>query len=144
MSEPAAPVHIVDDEEAIRDALAWLLSSRGIASQCYDSGEAFLGTYSPEMRGIIILGGSFGWRRLGRWSFRGGRCCCADRGHCAGACCFLAFGLDRKPSEWVVGCGFGLRSDCGCRVFGFRDVYQSFFVHPSRKNTGAGHRWVQR
>jgi two-component system, LuxR family, response regulator DctR len=55
MSEPAAPVHIVDDEEAIRDALAWLLSSRGIASQCYDSGEAFLAAYRPEMRGIIIL-----------------------------------------------------------------------------------------
>jgi two-component system response regulator DctR len=48
-------VHIVDDEEAIRDSLAWLLKSRGIASQGYASGEAFLEAYAPGMRGIIIL-----------------------------------------------------------------------------------------
>ncbi len=48
-------VHIVDDEEAIRDSLAWLLTSRGIASCSYPSGEAFLESYRPELRGIIIL-----------------------------------------------------------------------------------------
>ena len=48
-------VHIVDDEEAIRDSLAWLLKSRGIASHGYASGEAFLDAYAPDMRGIIIL-----------------------------------------------------------------------------------------
>lgn len=48
-------VHIVDDEEAIRDSLAWLLKSRGIASHGYASGEAFLDAFAPDMRGIIIL-----------------------------------------------------------------------------------------
>lgn len=35
-------LHIIDDEEVIRDALAWLASSRGIVTTCYDSGEKFL------------------------------------------------------------------------------------------------------
>lgn len=48
-------VHLVDDEDAIRDSLAWLLKSRGIASLGYASGEAFLEAWRPEMRGIIIL-----------------------------------------------------------------------------------------
>ncbi|MFL6716239.1 MAG: response regulator transcription factor [Burkholderiaceae bacterium] len=35
-------LHIVDDEEVIRDALSWLAQSRGIASAAYDSPDAFL------------------------------------------------------------------------------------------------------
>lgn len=35
-------VHIVDDEETIRDALGFLFASRGIAARCWPSGEAFL------------------------------------------------------------------------------------------------------
>jgi two-component system response regulator DctR len=35
-------LHIVDDEEVIRDALAWLAQSRGLASHGYASGEEFL------------------------------------------------------------------------------------------------------
>jgi two-component system, LuxR family, response regulator DctR len=38
---PGALVHIVDDEEPVRDALAWLLRSRGLTSRQYDSAEAF-------------------------------------------------------------------------------------------------------
>jgi two-component system response regulator DctR len=37
-----ALVHIVDDDLAIRDSLAWLLKSRGIASRQWEGGEAFL------------------------------------------------------------------------------------------------------
>jgi two-component system response regulator DctR len=44
---PPAPagalVHIVDDDPAIRDSLAWLFRSRGIATAEWPSGEAFLG-----------------------------------------------------------------------------------------------------
>ncbi len=36
-------LHIVDDEEVIRDALAWLAHSRNIATTCYASGEKFIG-----------------------------------------------------------------------------------------------------
>jgi two-component system response regulator DctR len=35
-------LHIVDDEEAIRDSLAWLATSRAIPAAAYESGEAFL------------------------------------------------------------------------------------------------------
>jgi two-component system, LuxR family, response regulator DctR len=35
-------LHIVDDEEVIRDALAWLAQSRGIIHRTYESGTAFL------------------------------------------------------------------------------------------------------
>ncbi|HYD93691.1 MAG TPA: response regulator [Noviherbaspirillum sp.] len=35
-------LHIVDDEEVIRDSLTWLASSRSIATTAYESGAAFL------------------------------------------------------------------------------------------------------
>jgi two-component system response regulator DctR len=35
-------LHIVDDEEVIRDSLAWLAQSRAIPTVTYDSGNAFL------------------------------------------------------------------------------------------------------
>jgi two-component system response regulator DctR len=35
-------LHIVDDEEVIRDSLTWLAQSRGIPAIAYQSGEAFL------------------------------------------------------------------------------------------------------
>ena len=35
-------LHIVDDEEVIRDSLAWLAHSRDIPASTYDSGKAFL------------------------------------------------------------------------------------------------------
>jgi two-component system response regulator DctR len=35
-------LHIVDDEEVIRDSLSWLARSRGIATTAYESGAAFL------------------------------------------------------------------------------------------------------
>lgn len=46
---------IVDDDEAIRDALAWLLKSRGVPSRSWPSGETFLADYTPELRGCLIL-----------------------------------------------------------------------------------------
>lgn len=52
-AEPIA--HIVDDDEAIRDALQWLLRSRGVPSRSWASAEAFLGDYSPAMRGCLVL-----------------------------------------------------------------------------------------
>ncbi|GAB3547694.1 response regulator [Noviherbaspirillum agri] len=35
-------LHIVDDEEVIRDSLSWLAQSRSIAATAYESGAAFL------------------------------------------------------------------------------------------------------
>ena len=43
-------LHIVDDEEVIRDSLTWLARSRTIASTAYESGAAFLrGIENPTM-----------------------------------------------------------------------------------------------
>lgn len=36
-----ATVYIVDDDKGVRDALAWLLRSRRLPSESFDSGEAF-------------------------------------------------------------------------------------------------------
>ena len=36
-----ATVYIVDDDASVREALAWLLWSRRLRSECYDSAEAF-------------------------------------------------------------------------------------------------------
>jgi two-component system response regulator DctR len=47
--------HLVDDDEAIRDALSWLLRSRGVTSQVWSSAEAFLDDYNPEMDGCLVL-----------------------------------------------------------------------------------------
>jgi two-component system response regulator DctR len=38
---PHAMVYIVDDDAGVRDALAWLLRSRRLSSECFDSAEAF-------------------------------------------------------------------------------------------------------
>ncbi len=37
-----ATIYIVDDDASVRDALAWLLRSRRLPSQAFDSAEAFL------------------------------------------------------------------------------------------------------
>jgi two-component system response regulator DctR len=42
-------LHIVDDEEVIRDSLTWLAKSRGIAATAYESGEAFLSTLKDDI-----------------------------------------------------------------------------------------------
>jgi two-component system response regulator DctR len=53
VSEPAA--HLVDDDAAIRDALSWLLRSRGVAVREWESGEAFLAGAGAAARGCIVL-----------------------------------------------------------------------------------------
>jgi FixJ family two-component response regulator len=53
MTEPR--VHIVDDDEAMRDSLKWLLESRGLKVELYPSGEAFLGAFDNGFRGCLVL-----------------------------------------------------------------------------------------
>ena len=47
--------YLVDDDEAIRDSLGWLLESRGVACLSYPSAEDFLAAWSPELAGCILL-----------------------------------------------------------------------------------------
>ena len=56
MTEAAAlAVHIVDDEEPLRDSLGFLFASRGIATRLWPSGEAFLDAWPQPDCGCIIL-----------------------------------------------------------------------------------------
>lgn len=48
-------LYIVDDDEAIRDALSWLFQSRKVATREYDSAEAFLAAWTPDMAGCLLL-----------------------------------------------------------------------------------------
>lgn len=47
--------YIVDDDEAIRDALTWLFKSRMVASRAWDSAEAFLADWRNDLRGCLVL-----------------------------------------------------------------------------------------
>lgn len=51
----AACTYIIDDDEAIRDALEWLFKTRGVACRAWPSGEAFLAAWQPDWRGCIVL-----------------------------------------------------------------------------------------
>ncbi|MET7012979.1 response regulator transcription factor [Uliginosibacterium flavum] len=48
-------VYIVDDDEALRDSLIWLLESTGLKSLAFESAEAFLAAYSAKMNGCLVL-----------------------------------------------------------------------------------------
>ena len=47
-------VHIVDDDEAVRRSLAFMLSSAGLAVRVYDSARAFLDGFDHVQRGCLI------------------------------------------------------------------------------------------
>lgn len=46
---------IVDDDEAIRDALTWLFKSRQVPSRAWPSAESFLRDYRDDLRGCLVL-----------------------------------------------------------------------------------------
>lgn len=47
--------YLVDDDEAIRDALSWMLKSRGIPCTTFASAEAFLSTWHRDLAGCVVL-----------------------------------------------------------------------------------------
>jgi FixJ family two-component response regulator len=56
MSEktPDALIHVVDDEPAIRDSLAMLLRSVGLATRTYASAQAFLDGFQPAGNACVL------------------------------------------------------------------------------------------
>ncbi|MBR9971068.1 response regulator transcription factor [Magnetospirillum sulfuroxidans] len=48
-------VFIVDDDEAIRDALSWLFQSRGVSVRSFASAEDFLAEWRPGLSGCLLL-----------------------------------------------------------------------------------------
>ncbi len=41
-------VYVVDDDEAVRDSVQWLLEGKGYRARCFESAEAFLQNYNPN------------------------------------------------------------------------------------------------
>jgi RNA polymerase sigma factor (sigma-70 family) len=81
MTEQAAPaagerVYVVDDDDAMRDSLVWLLESHGLAVEAYPSAEAFLEAVR-EPSGCLVLDvrmpGMSGLELHDRLVARGGR-----------------------------------------------------------------------
>ena len=55
MSEQIQTIHMVDDDEAMRDSMTWLLEGEGYKVACFDSAEAVLKAYHGDMRGCLVL-----------------------------------------------------------------------------------------
>lgn len=47
-------VYVVDDDEAVRDSLQWLLEGKDYRVRCFESAEAFLGRYDPREVACLI------------------------------------------------------------------------------------------
>ncbi len=52
---PDQTVYIVDDDEALRDSLVWLLESNDYRVASYASAEDFLAAYRADMAGCLVL-----------------------------------------------------------------------------------------
>ena len=48
-------VYIVDDDEAMRDSLQWLIESQGLAVRTFAAAEDFLAACGDAMAGCIVL-----------------------------------------------------------------------------------------
>jgi len=54
-SAPSNTVFIVDDDEAVRDSLRWLLEANGYRVRAFESAEEFLAAYDPAAVGVLIV-----------------------------------------------------------------------------------------
>lgn len=41
-------IYVIDDDEAVRDSLQWLLEGKGYRVRCFDSSETFLSRFDPR------------------------------------------------------------------------------------------------
>ncbi|MDH4450461.1 MAG: response regulator transcription factor [Rhodoferax sp.] len=48
-------VYVVDDDEAVRDSLQWLLEGKGYKVRCFESAETFLNRYDPREVACLIV-----------------------------------------------------------------------------------------
>ena len=54
-SMPEQIIYLVDDDEALRDSLIWLLESQGFKVAAFASAEDFLRAWRPEFNGCLLL-----------------------------------------------------------------------------------------
>ena len=55
MNDLTQTIYVVDDDEAMRDSMTWLLEGEGYVVACFDSAESFLKARRDDMRGCLIL-----------------------------------------------------------------------------------------
>ena len=48
-------VYVVDDDEAVRDSLQWLLEGKDYYVRCFESAESFLNRYDPREVACVII-----------------------------------------------------------------------------------------
>lgn len=54
-TQTASTVYIVDDDEAVRDSLRWLLEANNYRVRAFPSGESFLTEYDEKRPGVLIV-----------------------------------------------------------------------------------------
>ncbi len=55
MNDRQSTVFIVDDDEAVRDSLSWLMQSVGLNAETFPSADAFLQEFERERSGCLLL-----------------------------------------------------------------------------------------
>jgi len=55
MNDLTQTIYVVDDDEAMRDSMTWLLEGEDYHVACFDSAESFLKARRDDMRGCLIL-----------------------------------------------------------------------------------------
>jgi two-component system response regulator TtrR len=53
--QTASTVYIVDDDEAVRDSLRWLVEANNYRVRAFPSGESFLAEYDQKRPGVLIV-----------------------------------------------------------------------------------------
>ena len=48
-------VYVIDDDEAVRDSLQWLLEAKNYRVRCFDSAESFLAKFDPREVACMIV-----------------------------------------------------------------------------------------
>ncbi len=54
-SSTLGTVYVVDDDEAVRDSIRWLLEASDYRVELYDSGESFIAKYDPNAIAVLLL-----------------------------------------------------------------------------------------
>jgi two-component system, LuxR family, response regulator TtrR len=54
-NQPGLQVAIIDDDEAVRDSLGWLLEAQGNLVSRFSSADDFLATWNPATTGCLVL-----------------------------------------------------------------------------------------
>ncbi len=53
-TQATSTIYIVDDDEAVRDSLRWLLEANGYRVKSFSGAEEFLQSYDPDQVGVLI------------------------------------------------------------------------------------------